>query len=203
MVIAVASAVTTYFFLSSRLGEQPTVNQTPVVPPAQTNIIPTNPPTTQTTVPADETANWKVYKNEDLKYEFSYPSLWILNVIPEDRLSHVNNLKVFLQLFSVPKELNGFIVITVSSLTLQEDMKNFIEANITEEIIKKEDIVFGNNITATKLQTMNKDLGFLRTSIFTENNNLTYHIRLEEGTPNDGKIKSFFEQILSTFKFTN
>ena len=76
VVIAVASTATTYYFLSSKTNEQPPITQPPVIPPAQTNLYPTTSPTIQTTVPADETANWKVYKNEKYGFKIKYPQDW-------------------------------------------------------------------------------------------------------------------------------
>lgn len=87
VVIAVASTVTTYFFLSSRTVEQPAVTQTPIVPPTQTNMYPTTPPTTQTTVPTDETANWKVYRNKLFGFTLKYPPTFII----KDNLSLEKN----------------------------------------------------------------------------------------------------------------
>lgn len=55
IVIAGASAATTYYFLSSKTNEQPSITQPLVVSSVQTNVLPTIPPATQITVPVDQT----------------------------------------------------------------------------------------------------------------------------------------------------
>lgn len=78
VIIAVASTATTYYFLNSKTNEETPVIQPSIVPPVQTNVISTTPPTSQTMTGTDETANWKVYKNTKYGYSIKYPNNWFV-----------------------------------------------------------------------------------------------------------------------------
>ncbi len=84
VVISIASTATTYYFLNSKTTEQPPIIQPPVVSPVQTNVIPTIPPTSQTTTGVDETASWKMYKNTKVGFTVSYPERYERPVLRSD-----------------------------------------------------------------------------------------------------------------------
>ncbi|HLC94232.1 MAG TPA: hypothetical protein VJH96_01545 [Patescibacteria group bacterium] len=75
-VIAFASSVGTYMYMTSQKNQESPTNQPLVIP--QTAVSPTstsaNPITT-----SDETANWKTYTNNRYGYNIKYPANWFVS----------------------------------------------------------------------------------------------------------------------------
>ncbi|HLD26361.1 MAG TPA: hypothetical protein VJB63_00165 [Patescibacteria group bacterium] len=82
VVIAVASAATTYVLLNTRSNQEYQSNQSTIIP-SPVATYPTTAPlagTTQTV--SDETANWKVYRNTKVGFTIKYPERYTAPVLP-------------------------------------------------------------------------------------------------------------------------
>lgn len=214
IVIAVASTVTTYFFLSSRSEEQPAITQPPIVPPAQTNVYPITPQTTQTTVPTYETANWKVYRNKKKEYgfEIKYPNNWNVKEYanPSDRLA--TSIR-----FGNPPTPEGIYdenTTNVVTIDIGKEYWETIELGIDEwgrldesgklrnplAVSQSKAITVIDNEPAIRAQRVFKDGSkiMMMTVVPQNKNNFFYEISFNY---KDSKNEAFFDKMLSTFKF--
>ena len=131
--------------------------------------------------------DWKTYNHPTYKYEFKYPKTWSVAV-------------------SKNATTNVFFGLTATSLTrlggveireINGDPKKFHDLN-GEEIANQQLITIASGISGYKSQIISAPKG--SDFVFKNTDGLIYHIFLESAEPKDLEI---FDQILSTFKFTN
>jgi len=189
IVIAVASTATTYYFLSSKTSEQSPIIQPPVIPPVQTNVIPTTPPPTNNQIiTPDQTADWKTYINTDYGYQLNYPE--ILNTeIPD------NAPQVFIISFAEKQDEYLEIEVTsISSLGLNQEIEFDMQR------LNASKATFQNKPAVSIRPARNIYPGepFKAMFIYLENK----RFKIELGYYGNGTNEELFNQILSTFKFT-
>jgi len=201
VVIAVASTAATYYFLSSKTTEQPPIIQPPVIPPVQTNVVPTTPATMQTTIPADETADWKTVKMFDsisrLGYEVKAPPDWSINKGFEGGHSTPNPVELTLRFESKSCALQ-----TVDYISIMHFLSSNPTASITDSINSLKEngymssfIKTGDGISVERLSDQN----YIYVSIPT----IKGYYYITGGINCDKyRVEQIFNQIISTFKFT-
>lgn len=151
-------------------------------PKSQNQVVVSQTPqpasTPQSSSAPDEIANWKIYIND--KYTFKYPSDWILLTGDEARLTFFENKKEYR--FIV--EIGG---------------RGGPEA---DKIENQEVELDGKKFTRRTWVTAGKPF-FI--SLFSEESgfDLFNHIEISLPSENTDKYLKEFDQILSTFKFTN
>ena len=145
---------------------------------------------------ADETANWKTYRNEEYGFEIKYPNDWYI---------YANNSSdVFIQ--STKEESGGIpgphinaFEIEAKSITLNTTLLQAIQGRVDE--IKKAGINFTQeNIKiggkdGLKIKTVCEGVGCGAPEWFVINGNYFYYFNSNLGYSN------IFDQILSTFRF--
>ncbi len=190
LVLAELAAIAASVFAGIQIGKRQIPAQTAVGPtalPATTNssIIPT--------------PNWKTYTNQEGRYTYSFPSDW-KNTEPchtcegPQNSSTVNNPN--------SKYPDGYLTVSYydSSYCLVEQ-KNFKSFNWKDRV-EKQIILSGENgnLFQGTLPIID-DLQYTSRYILISHNNTCYVIASwSYQNPNQEKI---FDQILSTFKFTN
>lgn len=157
--------------------------------PQNPNQPVSNEPTPQTT-PSDETANWKTYTNKQLKYEFKYPTDW------NETQSELNS-----GVFGIQHSKDG-------------EMWVIVAGYISKAQLSVSGVTYCGAYSEDKARCESKTInGNLRVGIDwgTEVDHKAY---AHAAHPNGGIVtftlepvipetKSIFNQILSTFKFTN
>lgn len=139
----------------------------------------------------DETANWKVYRNEEYGYEIEYPEGWPVN---DKDLKHV----VF---GNIPYEPSaGSINVTIEnknlSLSLNEHKNNFPDGCPQEEEVTL------TNFRAIKVICIEPFAGQEVISYFIEkNDNKGYWVYTINFFKGREELNQIFNQMLSTFKF--
>lgn len=173
-------------------------NPTPVVyqNPSPTPNLNPNPASAISAIPAD----WKTYKNEDYGFEIDYPdSQW--QITREEQNKPVFKLLVEF----TPKEKLS----TLKNFVIEIKQENY--ANYLSELRKTVN-QYNGNINTTSLNQVNAQKATYLTGInnedyvmliFFEHQNNTFVIYPTLSNPPDKKELSVFDQILSTFKFTN
>lgn len=133
-----------------------------------------------TTIPADETADWKTYTNTNYGFEIKYPETW--------SISEKNNIINLIN----HSETSQKIEILISSGPPPE--------TIRDKIIRTEEVIV-DGIKATKEIFQgkfedNKDDYYVR--VFVAEKDVFYQTDFDD----TDQIMPIFDQILSTFKFT-
>jgi hypothetical protein len=210
LVIITLSLIIYLIFQNQKLQKQ--VLNPPVSPTVQVQS-PTSTPTLTSTpqtvssisIPPDETAGWKTYVNTKYNYSVKYPSNWFLY----DKGLYWPNEKIYKNekeiVFISPKQkedlLPGGFSITDEFL-IQGNLGAFIESDILLDRYKVEKASI-NNILTTKVTTATMpDYGGFATTYYFEVNNINYIIAFPNQNLN-GAHSPIFDQILSTFKFTD
>lgn len=199
VVIAGASAVTTYVLLNTRSNEQYSATQTPIVPQPQTIIQPTSAPidTQQTTI--DETAGWKVYRNTKVGFTINYPARYDAPSLP----SGVGDSPIMYAdgtendatiIFSGTDPDDSFFTLIISPfngnvIDLVENQKKNLSGYEIPYIQQSDLVVDGKK--ALRYFTKTNATGVYFTG---KNHSFIFY--------NDGGPQKEFKQILSTFKFT-
>ena len=144
----------------------------------------------------DPTANWKTYSNDAYKYSFKYPSSWKINTTSPQT--------TYLEAGSVD-EPQTFARVSISETG--ENNKSVEELARSWRSGAVEKIQVGGEEAAKVLQNPNPEgeplvQGGYTISVFVKNkSNINLLIQLE--TANLNTYQAIFDQILSTFKFTN
>jgi hypothetical protein len=143
-------------------------------------------------VKGDETADWKIYKNEQLGIEVRYPSIgWEMKSESKKSVS-------FGDIPSDPMATASFII-TVDERTLDQYMlyineNSMCKLNSSSESIKKiEDLTIGD-LSANRLIYCDEFYGVNSYKIFIRNNNKSYIIDYRFNNP-------IHQQMLSTIRF--
>ncbi len=111
IVVVVLAGVAGYFALTR---EQRPVTQQTTTPPPGTTQTPT--PQTVTPVPADETADWKTYRNAKYGFEFKYPSKYFLHSDNTNVNFSTGQPALSLERYSQPgREGGGFVILKIFS----------------------------------------------------------------------------------------
>ena len=198
--------------------KQPLVVEQPTIIPTQTIII--NPTIALSIKPnptTDPTANWKTYKNNRFKYEIRFPSLWEYNRGPGNtstaELSNQRDIDIYEP--NLPSGNPGTgITIKVNELdaqgiskncTILEDCieKSFSWLPKTQEIEKGETTFLSQQAKTIKYTRITSLYSQTWKYIFVILNNNFYSFNLSSETKGFEENLIIFNQILSTFKFTN
>ncbi len=162
-------------------------------------------------------ANWKTYKNDVVGFEFKYPNLWVI----ED-YSRSSDLKVNLKLTSedlnseevygggdwpVPVYIQGgSLSLTVDSNPYYRSVDEFKKAE-SKNYLKTIKLQFSNEVLyKTKKYSNNYGLSeaqFLMKNTYKLNAPVLFKLTMEYSENEEAKYNNLFNQILSTFKFTN
>lgn len=193
VLIAIGGA---YYFGTKRGNVFPTPTQTPtsITTSTPTQITPTVKPT------ADPTANWKTYANSSYSYQIKYPSDW--SVIREDKDKPAfktivqltpNNSTNNLPSVVVVIEQNTFDTVYNGLKEISERYKGTFKQFTVNNLI--------TNANKAEFITGAGDSDYNIQVIF-EKNKLAYNIEFLSNNPPDPNEIKLFDQILSTFKFT-
>lgn len=177
----------------------------PTSPTASNPVVQSQP--TPTPAPADETlytedsrsANWKTYTNTSDHFTIKYPSEW--------RIESIGNTATF------GPGITGVTEQQNSRMTIQTEVPNpstgIIDATTyKDKVIEAQDI---DRVTAILIDGVNgfklelNNFGTKQEMIVFDRDNVIYYIVFgQAGKPEiSGTDKKTYEQILSTFKFTN
>lgn len=204
VVIAVASVVTTYFVLNLRSNQQYSADQPSVIPQTQMSTLPTPTSTTQIQTVSDETADWKVYKNEKYGFEVKYPTNWGFTEFSPNPPYNLLGMEFANPPPSPYTERSTGILLYIWPYSLEKAIKEFEKYPVG---ISRENIILPNNVPAKKVQGKYQGTlggpdeiyeGTTATAVFIEQNNRVYELRFNEKDLIDSTV---FDQMLSTFKF--
>lgn len=169
-----------YLYLGSQLYQISKPNQAPI--------------TTQPSPAPDETANWKTYANKSYSYSFDYPSDWEINEKTVHRIVITDRI------------LKKGLLVVVLGVDTKENYKDIQDwfTRITED---KNSI---DKVVETKKISLDGEIGYLtkyESSLVNAESIFYNAIVIHNGTSLQLVFthidKIIFDQILSTFKFTN
>ncbi|PIZ71384.1 MAG: hypothetical protein COY09_00825 [Candidatus Portnoybacteria bacterium CG_4_10_14_0_2_um_filter_39_11] len=157
-------------------------------------------------IPADETADWKTYTNEQFNFEMKYPKEWSFVEYPTINAVGFGNQD------NPPcpegvGECSSPMDIQISMTNIQEAIKSVgrqLSDTTTENVII-------NNQNGIQIEGYYQGLtggpgeryeGLKTIRIFFSHNNKTYEITIEERQKNDIPNLDILNQMLNTFKFT-
>ncbi len=178
------------YFLVTNQTKQPIYSSTSNIPqPLSTQSSPIS-------SPADETANWKTYTNTTLGFTFMYPSNWKESALPtssiqspDTKIDNVHSLttgtRVLIETYSYGKTIES----NVNALFSDCAQKNLLETFMIGPHSAKEYSYFCPGSPENSL------------AVIIQGNDNVFVIRFETIPQNTNK--QVFDQILSTFKFTN
>ncbi len=192
-IILLLLAATSVFAYKYYQLKQPTFNPQPTPTPQTTNINPSPTP--------DPTANWKTYTNDEFKFSLRHPNSWdtkmlgsdnskTLIIAPQDTIVKLPNegfgggsfltlsVNFYKQPQSTPKTDESQLISQVSSITLDHKPAQRYTTQILQDLpgFSKGDVI---------------------DTVVIENNGLYLKIDFMKK-----EYKTIFDQILSTFKFT-
>ncbi|MFA5000653.1 MAG: hypothetical protein WC531_00275 [Candidatus Paceibacterota bacterium] len=140
----------------------------------------------------DETADWKIYKNDKYGFEFKYPSNWSLSSQGSDQEINIRHYSD-----SSQKKFDGAIILTVGMP---------IAGGERPDLVKSEEVKVDGQIATRKIESWSAQ----------SNNNLSYQLNIESGSKilisvyaYDGEhgysldtYNSLLDKVMGTFKFT-
>jgi hypothetical protein len=168
--------------------------------PSQNQISP--PPISPTPFPdqsANPTANWKTYTNNKFNFSFSYPGYWELR----DHTSETNQTYQTIVLFSQDKSAHDYgFTIDISIWSNPDNLS-------TEEFVPKHILTSNKNLQYKDInlngtiakQALNLPNQIDASDIFIKNGK--YIISISGAYADIKAHKDIFDQILSTFTFTD
>ncbi|HLC94422.1 MAG TPA: hypothetical protein VJH96_02550 [Patescibacteria group bacterium] len=196
VVIAGASAVTTYVLLNTRSNEPQTIAQPTSTP------IDTRPTTT------DETAGWKVYRNEEYGFEMKYPLNW--TITKEGSETSVNLLRFFVVAFAdiiqVEKknEQRAGEIPCTAGIYIYKNAKTLTAYDWAIEKWGRPENREGGILSAVKINNLEglkyEFLSIGRINVLLSKNDNIIVIRTTLGS-SCANLNFIFDQMLSTFKF--
>ncbi len=140
-----------------------------------------------------DVANWKIYRNEDLGFEFKYPEDWGLSEGLEDGKQGVRLFK--------QTDGTGSAAVTISKGKLIGSLKDFINSNNEGLNVLLNSIVeqpSGNWIYQIVQDKKEPTIQFI--SVYIENSRIRYTIN--SSSRYSDVSEKLINNILSTFKFT-
>ncbi len=135
----------------------------------------------------DETAGWKVYKNEQYGFEIKYPNDW--KILHEGYYKEDVPYEIS---FSPTAESVGSAPISI--LVSINNFESIQKVGGYDELVSEKDINFNNIVS--KFQIMNGPEGEVARIIVPLKTDLNYIFGY-----GNAKYKEIFDQMLSTFKF--
>ncbi len=176
----------------------------PIVQNQQNIVV----PTTISSPTPDETENWKIYVDPQAKYSFKYPDEWPLSKIPVSRGCDVCLEGVSFSKTYNPNSADSTLAVILVHKELLKNVKTIDDyINSLNErptnIEIKETTIAGEKAVSYRLSGGIPPLPIIEYVI--TNDRLWYTIRLEdtkETNKNRDRNIKIFDQILSTFKFT-
>ena len=175
-----------------------TINSTPSSSPVAVN--PSLAPFPTPTPSQDPTADWKTYTNSVDNFSFKYSSTWIIDTQGEKGDERQENIQV-----KLTKD-KAIIGITANLVGIGGGPRNvpFEEINLWGKTYYKQfsDIDFTTNTKRIDISDDPRGLGVFKIGTQTYMISLTYPAD-QEGDKPDELLSEEFDQILSTFKFTN
>lgn len=190
LIVITLGLIAFLFFQNQQLKKQ-SVNQQ--VTPTIEAPSPTPKTVSSISIPADETAGWKTYINTTYKYSLNYPPTWQIRENVTDILSSRPPSTYIFE--KVEEFAPGIYVWVVQKVELKQWITEQLISPDYEQIKTENIIVAG--IPGTKVSGIPGPLE--QEWVFLNKNNKT--IILYAGVQEEDM--SVFDQILSTFKFTN
>ena len=204
LIVFTLSLIVYLFFQNQTLKKQvlnPPTSPTFQVPsPASQSVSPTPKTVSSISIPPDGTVNWKTYVDVNNNYQLSFPPNWTLDntttpeypeIIPSDEGPNNEGRIIITTFLPSTKSLSQFMKDTnLSTGRKNSDVYTFIR----QIKISGEDGIL----------TKGGCCGLFGQHAFVQHKDRIYQITLKG--PIDGhqiKFQSVFDQILSTFKFTN
>jgi len=204
LIITTLGLIAYLIFQNQKLQKQvlnPSISPTFQVPsPASQSVSPTPKTVSSISIPPDGTVNWKTYVDVNNNYQLSFPPNWTLDntttpeypeIIPSDEGPNNEGRIIITTFLPSTKSLSQFMKDTnLSTGRKNSDVYTFIR----QIKISGEDGIL----------TKGGCCGLFGQHAFVQHKDRIYQITLKG--PIDGhqiKFQSVFDQILSTFKFTN
>ncbi|HBP00767.1 MAG TPA: hypothetical protein DD454_00925 [Candidatus Moranbacteria bacterium] len=198
-VVAVSAGVIGYMF--AKKTQAPEIVKDPAGPPS---------PKTELAQPADETADWQTYRNEEYGFEFKYPINWMLS---EDKGNNFDLPIVDIVSPETQELIKDRKIPYVSDLSIyyypsvadeSENKLNGLGATTVDELIERNTLItkIGSTeiggIPATDVVWGGESLYY---TILVERNSHLYKLWFGNINTKD-KLTLVENNILSTFKFT-
>ena len=133
----------------------------------------------------DETANWKIYRNEEYGFEIKYPDIF----------TTIEGHLGFVVVFQPKEKYACNPIIKVFEGTVEEYEKS-LESDPLTEIISKKDIVI-NNYNGREIRSATYEMGLADVCVLLPYNSEIYKICACE----ESDMEDIFNQMLSTFRF--
>ena len=158
--------------------------------------------TTSETAATDETADWKIYINNEYGFSFKYPSDWLVKDMTSANKTLIEGMVGFFGRNPISSGESVFFTVQINSQSLSNLIKNektIISKNPNEELVSELNVnKYG--INGTELKIKNKSTGVVFSKNYIVNNSRTYIIT-GDSTDTDTKTK-IANQINGTFEFT-
>ncbi len=191
------------------------LNTSPNIPVKEIIPIPTLYSSQTVTSIPDPTANWKIYRNDAIGFQFKYPSLWLIKDNSDNSNSNVNleitseDLKSKLEYrggdFPVPVYMQGGkIHLIVDINPFYHSVEEFKKAEL-KNFLKTIQIPFSNEvlyrIKKYYKEYNSSEVEFLMENTPKRNTPISFIITMGYSEKEGGKYNYLFNQILSTFRF--
>lgn len=176
---------------------------TPLINSQRTQLL--QPAQSTPTVANDITANWKTFTSAKGNYSFKYPPEWpLVQVTPAPQCTVCVDNLIFTPSYNLNSGDTNIVVINVekSTLTQEQYFNNFKTNSMYVDV--KDATLGGEKAISYKLNGGIAPLPIIQYQ--TLKNNLSYSVRLDdspETNKNRAKNIELFNQLLSTFKFTD
>lgn len=168
--------------------------------------LPTAAPDIKSSPTPDETANWKTYTNQKFLFSLSYPE----NIFKFFERQIENETDLFLRLSNLNDERESEIRMYVQVSQNNNTMEDYLNKELNKSSDKQAFTINGisgfsyyhNPVGSSGLPEVPTVFSY---NFFIKNKNNLYQISLttEKGEEYLKEKKALFNQILSTFKFTN
>ncbi|MDP2685352.1 MAG: hypothetical protein Q8P20_10060 [bacterium] len=182
------------------------VNLQQVIPPADTTPEVTQEPTQ----PTDATADWRVYKNSNLRIQFQYPKDWNIR----EQITEYNN-RIYIEnqeyknynVGNYPKDFLSMWIDyrkpTIETLSYENQVKQFDNMVANKKLIKNWSLTiytyeFGYNPNSER-----SGVGPYLEAVWKDNSWIYNATTMDSNNKENNAIKvDILKQILSTFEFT-